>query len=111
MLKRKIETIPFREFLAGPNEKRMSHTPILYSLVPGMSIEGFFNMSPEVAGAYALVIGVGAIGMLSHVLEVNFAKAGFENISYVIEAITKAALPVGTYSFILYVFYKLMGGL
>ena len=111
MLKRKIETIPFREFLAGPNEKRMSHTPILYSLVPGMSIEGFFNMSPEVAGAYALVIGVGAIGILSHVLEVNFVKAGIENVAYVIEGITKVLLPVGTYGFILYVLYKLMGGL
>lgn len=110
IFKKKIETILFREFLAGPHTKRTSPTPIVYGLVPGMSIEGFFDMSPEVAGAYALVLGAGGIAILSHFLEINFAKTGFENIAYVIEGLTRVILPAGAYGFILYVFYKLAGG-
>ncbi|MBD1381021.1 hypothetical protein [Metabacillus arenae] len=82
MFKQKTEVIPFREFMrrqAIPL-KEQPYTPILYSLLPGMSIESFFNMSPQMTGLYALVLGAGALGILSHLIEVNAAKSGFENV-------------------------------
>jgi len=68
-------------------------------------------MSPAVAGAYALVLGVGGLAVLSHLLEVNFAKTGLDNIAHVVEGFTRFILPVAAYGFMLYVLYKLAGGL
>lgn len=109
--KNKIEVIPFREFMSPPAEtipKVKPHTPILYSLVPGMTVERFFDMSPQVATAYALVLGVGGIAILSHLIETSIAKSGLEHVSYIIEKITSLALPIGTYAFMFWVLYKIV---
>lgn len=100
--KQKIETIDFKTFLAGKRVKQSKSliNNSIYGFMPSMTVSSFFNMSPEIAGLYAVVIGVGIFGMLSHCLETAAANSGREALAEAIETITRLAFSIGGFSFI-----------
>lgn len=97
--KRQIEVIDFRTFMAGNYRKqnRLINTSI-YGFMPSITVSSF--LSPDVAGIYAVVLGVFAIGMLSHCLEVYAAGSGREALAEAIETLTRLAFSIGGFSFI-----------
>ncbi|MED4534853.1 hypothetical protein [Metabacillus fastidiosus] len=109
--KNKIEVIPFKDFMSRPAACIQKEIPLqtnIYGFLPGMSLERFFDMSPQVSGLYAVVLGVGAFAMLSHLIEVTTAKNGFNNVAYVIETVTRFILPMGTFGFMIWVLFKII---
>ncbi|MGM0879031.1 MAG: hypothetical protein ACQEWV_31395 [Bacillota bacterium] len=111
IFKPKTETIDFKTFLAGNRVKQSNRTSdiTLYSgLLPSMTFSSFFDMTPQITGLYAVVIGVGCFAILSHLFEINSAKNGFYKLAYVIESITRFILPVGTFSFMIWALFKIV---
>ncbi|WP_145925833.1 hypothetical protein [Bacillus weihaiensis] len=108
-LPKKTEVIDFREFLAGSSKSNQSSDITLYSgFLPSMTISSFFDMSPTMSGLYCVVLGVGCFAILSHLIEVNSAKNGFNKLAYIVESITRFILPVGTFSFMIWVLFKIV---
>ncbi|MBT2603935.1 hypothetical protein J7E55_13080 [Bacillus sp. ISL-53] len=97
--KQQIEVIDFKTFMAGTYRKpnRIINTSVL-SFMPSITVSSF--LSPDVAGIYAVVLGVFAIGMLSHFLEVTAASSGREELAWAIETVTRLAFSIGGFSFI-----------
>lgn len=95
--KQQQEVIDFKTFMAGTyrKPKRFINTP-MYSFMPSITVSSFF--SPDVAGIYAVVLGVFAIGMLSHFLEVTAASSGREELAWAIETVTRLAFTIGGFS-------------
>ncbi|MGE6720190.1 hypothetical protein ACQKGD_22945 [Peribacillus frigoritolerans] len=105
--KQKIETIDFKTFLAGKRVKQSKSliNNSIYSFFPSITMSGFFT--PDIAGLYAVVLGVGAIAFLSHCLEITAANHGHENLAATIETVTRLAFPIGGFSFILWFLFSL----
>ncbi|MFJ7855270.1 hypothetical protein ACIQX3_21265 [Peribacillus frigoritolerans] len=95
--KQKIEVIEFKTFMAGTyrKPKQLINTAI-YSFMPTITLSSF--LSPDVAGIYAVVLGVFAIGMLSHFLEVTAASSGREELAWAIETVTRLVFTIGGFS-------------
>ncbi|MEJ9228926.1 hypothetical protein LAV79_05395 [Peribacillus butanolivorans] len=96
----RIETIDFKTFMAGnPRKpsKSLINTSVL-SFMPSVSVSSFF--SPEIAGVYAVLLGIGALAMLSHFLETYAASTGREALAEAIETVTRLAFSIGGFSFI-----------
>ncbi|PJN90597.1 hypothetical protein [Bacillus sp. mrc49] len=95
--KQQPEVIDFKTFMAGTyrKPKRSINTPI-YSFMPSITVSSF--LSPDVAGIYAVVLGVFAIGMLSHGLENFAASSGREELAWAIETVTRLAFTIGGFS-------------
>lgn len=99
--KQQLEVIDFKTFMAGKYRKPKSLIiTSVYSFMPSITVSSFF--SPDVAGIYAVVLGVFAIGMLSHGLEVYAASSGRESLAEAIETVTRLAFTIGGFSFIGY---------
>ncbi|MFE4430843.1 hypothetical protein ACFRH9_28375 [Peribacillus butanolivorans] len=96
----RIEKIDFKTFMAGNHRKPSKHltNTTLYSFLPSVSVSSFF--SPDIAGVYAVLLGVFAFGMLSHFLETYAASTGREALAEAIETITRLAYSIGGFSFI-----------
>lgn len=103
IMRSKIEVIDFKTFMAGnhrkPAPKPKLTTPI-YGFIPSVTLSSFMHMSPEIAGMYAVVIGVGAFAMLSHLAETTAASYGYEALASFIDTATHLIFPVAAYSFI-----------
>ncbi|AXN39875.1 hypothetical protein [Peribacillus butanolivorans] len=102
--KEKIEVLDFRGFMAGDIRRKETRpkkltTPI-YGFMPSITLSGFMHMSPEIAGLYAVVIGVGAFALLSHLAETTAAAHGYEALASFIETATHLIFPIAAYSFI-----------
>ncbi|MES9738348.1 hypothetical protein ABWK46_13600 [Peribacillus frigoritolerans] len=97
--KQHLEVIDFKTFMAGTyrKPKRLIKTSV-YSFLPSITVSSF--LSPDVAGIYAVVLGVFALGMLSHCLEVYAASSGRESLAEAIETVTRLAFSIGGFSFI-----------
>ncbi|KRF63373.1 hypothetical protein ASG99_04395 [Bacillus sp. Soil768D1] len=95
----RIETIDFKTFMAGNHRKpkRLINTSVL-SFMPSITVSSF--LSPDVAGVYAALLGIGALAMLSHGLETYAASTGREALAEAIETITRLAFSIGGFSFI-----------
>ncbi|MFK9120727.1 hypothetical protein ACJEBK_28415 [Peribacillus frigoritolerans] len=95
--KQQIEVIDFKTFMAGTYQKpkRLINTSI-YSFMPSITVSSF--LSPDVAGIYAVVLGVFAVGMLSHFLEVTAASSGREELAWAIETVTRLGFTIGGFS-------------
>ncbi|MFE3973257.1 MULTISPECIES: hypothetical protein [unclassified Peribacillus] len=95
--KQQIEVIDFREFMAGTYGKsnRIINSSV-YGFMPSITVSSF--LSPDVAGIYAVVLGVFAIGMLSHFLETYAASSGREELAWAIETVTRLAFTIGGFS-------------
>ncbi|MFE4812779.1 hypothetical protein ACFQ9Y_16820 [Peribacillus simplex] len=95
--KQQIEVIDFKTFMAGTYRKpKRLINPAVYSFIPSITVSSF--LSPDVAGIYAVVLGVFAIGMLSHFLEVTAASSGREELAWAIETVTRLAFTIGGFS-------------
>jgi hypothetical protein len=109
IFKQKTEVIDFKTFLAGNRVNKSTSDIKLYSgLLPSMTFSSFFDMTPHMTGLYVVVIGVGCFAILSHLIEVNSAKNGYSKLAYIIESITRFVLPVGTFSFMIWVLFKIV---
>lgn len=102
-MRNRIEVIDFKTFMAGnhrkPAPKPKLATPI-YGFMPSITLSSFMHMSPEIAGLYAVVIGVGAFAILSHLAEITAATYGHESLASFIETATRLIFPVAAFSFI-----------
>lgn len=108
LFKQKTEVIDFKTFLAGNKSNQSSDIKLYSGLLPSITLSGFFDMSPQMTGLYAVVIGVGCFAILSHLIEVNTAKNGFSKLAYIIESVTRFILPVGTFSFMIWALFKII---
>ncbi|MFK4388785.1 hypothetical protein ABH916_000713 [Peribacillus frigoritolerans] len=97
--KQQLEVIDFKTFIAGTYRKpnRLINTSV-YGFMPSITVSSFF--SPDIAGVYAVLVGVFAIAMLSHCLETYAASTGREALAEAIETITRLAFSIGGFSFI-----------
>ncbi|MFJ7509373.1 hypothetical protein ACIQW7_07915 [Peribacillus simplex] len=95
--KQQIEVIDFKTFMAGTYQKsnRLINTSV-YSFLPSIKVSSF--LSPDVAVIYSVVLGVFAIGMLSHCLETFAASSGREELAWAIETVTRLAFTIGGFS-------------
>ncbi|MFJ5625469.1 hypothetical protein ACIQD3_22830 [Peribacillus loiseleuriae] len=102
LFKPKKETIDFKTFLAGNRVSKPKHliNNSIYGFMPSITFSSFFHMTPEISGLYAVVMGVGAIGMLSHGLEMMAANSGYETLAAAIETMTRLAFTIGGFGFI-----------
>jgi hypothetical protein len=94
--KQQLEVIDFKTFMAGTYRKPNRINTSVLSFMPSITLSSF--LSPDVAGIYAVVLGVFAIGMLSHFLEVTAASSGREELAWAIETITRLAFTIGGFS-------------
>lgn len=110
MFKQKTEVIDFKTFLAGNHVESKGASDItLYSgLLPTMSVERFFDMSPQMTGLYVLVLSAGAFAILSHLIEVGTAKNGMSNVAYVVETVTRFIMPVSAFGFMVWALFKIV---
>lgn len=96
----RIESIDFKTFMAGNHRKPRRFHSNAYSFFPSITMTSF--LSPDIAGLYAVVLGAGAIVMLSHGLESYAAHSGHVRLATAIETVTRLAFPVVGFGFILF---------
>jgi hypothetical protein len=104
----KVQTIKFNDFMSKSYryEPRKISTPI-YSF--GFTWAGFFNMSPEIAGAYWLVSAVGLTAIISNLLENHFASKGASQAAELIAGAANVLMPVTFFGFLVAFLWRLVG--
>lgn len=93
--KLQIEVIDFKTFMAGTNRKPNRLNTSIYGFMPSITISSF--LSPDVAGIYAVLLGLFALG-ISHCLESFAASSGREELAWAIETVTRLAFTIGGFS-------------
>lgn len=99
-MRNRIEVIDFKTFLANRHEVKPNLATPIYGFIPSISVSSFLHMTPEIGGLYALVIGVWAFAMLSHMAETTAAAHGYEEVASFIDTATRLLFPVTAFSFI-----------
>ncbi|MEC1768274.1 hypothetical protein [Schinkia azotoformans] len=108
---KKIETIPFREFLVGnTGEKVLSHNHHMMSMFAftPISTDLLTTFPPEAIIGYALVIGAGVIGLSSSLFEKYAVLNGLDEIADKINTVVSILLPFGAFSIFAYCLIELM---
>lgn len=101
----KVQTINFRDFMDNNWRKPAAYSLPVYSF--GFTWASFFNMSPEMAGAYFLISVVGLTAILSNVFENHFASQGAAHIADIISRAASILLPTAFFTFILLFLWRL----
>jgi hypothetical protein len=103
------QTINFRDFMAGDcgNYRRKQRPLTAYSF--GITWAGFFDMTPEIAGAYFLVSAVGIAAIASNVLETHFIGRGADQVAALINRAATLLLPAVFFTFMLAFLWRLAG--
>ncbi|MFD5978695.1 hypothetical protein ACFWFO_01655 [Bacillus subtilis] len=78
-----------------------------FSFVPGLTLEGFFDMTPEVVGLYVLVGGAGLVCIGAAWLEGRLFGGKFSYIADALNGLLKIGLPVGYFALLLRFFTTL----
>ena len=108
MLHKKIETIDFKTFLGGKRIKEPKRlTTNVFSIMPTITFSDFFNMQSDVFVLYALVLGAGAVALLSYCLEVLALRTGHEMLAEAIETITRLSFTASGFGIIVWFLFSL----
>jgi hypothetical protein len=107
--KNKIETIPFREFMAGPHhpQKETSHTNSIYvmsAFFPTITPGSFFPIHDT---GFALFLISGSVIVSSAFFQHLSAKIGFTGVSEAISSISGFVFPIVVYGAIFWLFFSL----
>lgn len=86
------ETIDFKTFLAGNRVKEPKRLNTnLFSFLP--------IMPSDITVLYAVVLGAGAVVLLSHYIESLAANAGYTTLAAAIETVTRFSFIIGGLSY------------
>ncbi|QPA33387.1 hypothetical protein [Thermaerobacillus caldiproteolyticus] len=101
-MKTKIETIDFREFMAGTHRKSKRPTRAYSGFLPTITPQTLF---PIHDGGFALFLaGVGTI-MVVAFSERFLARGGFPEVAYAVAEIGRFVFPILAYGAVLWLFF------
>lgn len=108
---KKIETIPFHEFLAGnTGEKVLSHNHYMTSMFAftPISTDLLTVFPPEAIVGYAIVLTAGFLGLGSAFFEKYAVQNGLDEIADKINTVVSILLPAGAFGLFAYCLIELM---
>ena len=106
MFTRKIETIPFREFL-----RQEDHTKNEKSLQPTLPLYGFLGLDSTFSSfnaPYTVVFLVGGVLILSTIIEHTLLSRGHERIAERLQTTVSFIMPICFYAFLVFGVVKVL---
>ncbi|MGE8079237.1 hypothetical protein [Peribacillus loiseleuriae] len=105
--KRKIEVIPFKDFMRRPATLIQNRTPLqtnIYSFFPPITISSFIPVGDP---AFALFLIGGSLITVIALSEYLFASGGLSGLAGTIAGIMKLILPIAGYGLIFWFLFQI----